>query len=180
MRQETFKFIEDLEGRYSISSEGRVFSHLRGHFRVPVLTKRITDGGDQVKLNLCKANRTKTYRLKRLVAEAFVPNPSNKPCVIHINGDITDCRASNLRWSTQSEVFNHVFTDEVKLNNLKDANRRRLSRPVINDLTGLVYPSGKAAESLCKLQRGFVTSQINGKAYKNNNRYQFRYLKERV
>ena len=178
MKQETFKFINNLEGRYSVSSEGRVFSHLTGQFRVPVLTKRLTSGGDQVKLNLCKANRTKTYRLKRLVAEAFIPNPSNKPCVIHINGDITDCRASNLRWSTQSEVFNHVFTDEVKLNNLKDANRRRLSRPVINDLTGLVYPSAASVEQLCGLPRGFATKQINKLAYQTNKQYRFRYLEE--
>ena len=178
MKQESFRFIQGQEGRYSVSSEGRVFSHLRGIFRVPVLTKRITSGGDQVKLNLCKANRTKTYRLKRLVAEAFVPNPENKPCVIHINGDHTDCRASNLRWATRSETFKHVFSDVDKLYNYRNGALKAHIKPVINDLTGLVYPSGVAAESLCELTKGFVTKQINKRAHQTNKQYRFRYLEE--
>ena len=179
MKQETFKFINNLEGRYSVSSEGRVFSHLTGQFRVPVLTKRLTSGGDQVKLYLCKANRTKTYRLKRLVAEASVPNPENKSCVIHINGDHTDCRASNLRWATRSETFKHVFSDTTKLSNFLNGSIRTHSKPVINDLTGLRYPSAVSAEQLLGLNQGFVTSQINKKAYKNNTSYQFRYLEQK-
>ena len=176
MDVEQFQFINDLEGRYSVSSEGRVFSHLTGQFRVPVLTKRITLGGNQVKLNLCKANRTKTYRLKRLVAEAFIPNPENKPCIIHINGDHTDCRASNLRWATRSETFKHVFSDTTKLSNFLNGSIRTHSKPVINDLTGLVYPSAASVEQLCGLPRGFATKQINKLAYIKNKEYQFRYL----
>ena len=174
MNTEQFEWISGYEGRYSISTEGRVFSHLTGDFRICTLYTR--KKGGNYKVNLTKANRTKTHRIKRLVADTFIPNPDNKREIININGDPTDCRVANLKRVTASERFYHVFSDNDKLTNLKNATKIALGRPVINDRTKLVYPSGKAAESLCKLQRGFVTSQINGKAYKTNKKYQFRYL----
>lgn len=48
----------------------------------------------------------------RLVAITYVPNPENKPCVDHINGDKHDNRACNLRWVTYSENTNNPNTKE--------------------------------------------------------------------
>lgn len=48
--------------------------------------------------------------LHRIVAELFVPNPENKPCVDHINTDCLDNIACNLRWVTQKENCNNLLT----------------------------------------------------------------------
>ena len=50
------------------------------------------------------------FKIHRAVAELFVPNPENKPCVDHINTDRSDNRAENLRWVTAKENMNNPLT----------------------------------------------------------------------
>ena len=45
----------------------------------------------------------KQYKVHRLVAETFIPNPDNKPQIDHINRDKSDNDISNLRWVTVQE-----------------------------------------------------------------------------
>ena len=50
----------------------------------------------------CSLNH-KLYRKHIIIAQQFIPNPNNLPCIDHINRIKTDNRIENLRWISQSD-----------------------------------------------------------------------------
>jgi hypothetical protein len=60
---------------------------------------RFTHGRDNGKGYLRVFFRGKYYKVHRLIAEAFIPNPLNLPTVDHINRDKTANFVGNLRWA---------------------------------------------------------------------------------
>ena len=104
---EIWKPVKGYEGRYEVSNLGRVKSltHERTGNTI-ILKPSIYRHYYRVSLYDSNHNR-KLIGIHRLVAEAFVPNPDNKPHVNHINELKTDNRACNLNWMTVTENNNH-------------------------------------------------------------------------
>ena len=92
------KDVVGYEGLYAITSCGKVWSYKRKRFLTPY-----NSGNGYLKVKLFKDNEEKQYRIHRLVAEAYLPNPENLPQVDHIDNDKTHNYVNNLQWITHRD-----------------------------------------------------------------------------
>ena len=107
---ECWKPVEGYEGLYAVSSNGGAksverFDSLGRLWKERILRPTKTTDG-YLLVQLYKDGKRKKYLVHRLVAQAFIPNPDNKPCVNHLDENKTNNHYSNLSWTTPKENSN--------------------------------------------------------------------------
>ena len=168
---EIWKDVVGYEGRYQVSNLGRLRSC------DIVLTKK--DGKNELrkgKVLLLQKNCHGYYMhlmsdgsdirklipIHRIVAEAFIPNPENKPCIDHINTVRTDNRVENLRWCNMSENMLNPITRERMRNCRPDFKHTDDTKKLIGDLQRGVKKSQKAHESAIRRGHNIIYTDPNG------------------
>lgn len=89
---------------YLIYEDGRVFSKLRNIF----IKTYITNG--YLNICLCNNNKRKHFKIHRLIALHYIPNPNNEKYIDHIDGNKLNNNIHNLRWVSQITNCNSFKT----------------------------------------------------------------------
>lgn len=97
---EEWKYISGFEGKFAISSCGRLASCVNGRWNLRKLTNA---KNDYFRVVLISKEMKRSKHIHRLVAEAFVENPNRLKYVHHIDGDKQNNIASNLIWISGKE-----------------------------------------------------------------------------
>lgn len=119
---------KDIEGfeNYQVSNTGRIrckerkvsqVSRFGGRYERTIRSREMklqfnADGYHII--CLCVENKSHTKRVNRLVAEAFIDNPENKPVVNHKDLNKTNNNSNNLEWVTVMENTHHYWKNKKK------------------------------------------------------------------
>lgn len=110
--EEIWKEIKDFEGRYMISNYGNVKSLTRNGTLGGAI--KIVEKHSYLRVRLWKNKVVRTLFVHRLVAQAFIPNPLNKPQINHIDGNKKNNCADNLEWCSASENMEHAYKNGLR------------------------------------------------------------------
>lgn len=114
--KEKWRWVKGYKNYYKVSTHGRVKTVPRlvkcraGKYRLcrRRFLSQTPDAFGYPCTTLSKNNIARGWKVHRLVAIAFIPNPKNKPAVNHKDGDRTNNHVENLEWATVKENWDHA------------------------------------------------------------------------
>lgn len=154
------------EGIYQVSNTGEVKRFYKNG--TTNILKGVKKTGGYKGVSLRSPDKYESALVHRLVAEAFIPNPENKPCVNHKDENKWNNDISNLEWCTYKYNANYGTRNkrqsEAKINNTYNIT------PIRCVETGVIYPSmqeaqrstGIHAQAICVCCKGVTYSKRNG------------------
>lgn len=160
-----FVEIQGYAGRYAINNKGDVFSIPYGK-----LLAGDTNRVGYKRIVLCDGKTKKRFFIHRLVAGIFIPNPSNKPQINHIDGNKLNNCVCNLEWVSRSENLVHAWElglIKITPNFIQEKNRK-IPKSLCNEIVEkykkrTLNVSGEAKKL------GVSTDSIYRMIYKNTN-----------
>ena len=113
----TFKDIPICPSRYAIDTDGNILDKQKNR----IIKNTITP--EYVNTTLFIDGKRYHFKVHRLVALTYLPNPNKLPIVNHIDGNKHNCKLSNLEWATPTENNYHANVNGLSNSRLQKNNR---------------------------------------------------------
>lgn len=153
---------------YSVSNDGEVRRDDTKHIKVPDI-----DRYGYNKVDLYEGGKRTTKRIHRLVGEAFISNPENKPEINHKDGNKLNNHVSNLEWATKRENIDHAIKHGLRENvgktpsysmlGKKNPNAGAKGKPVRVVETGEIFKNIKECSVCKKCRARGITDCLHGR-----------------
>ena len=159
---EDWRPVTGIEGKYEVSSHGRIKSLNYHRENREQILKQYEDRYGYLKVILRKDGKPHYFTVHRLVATAFISNDHDKKCVDHIDCNTKNNNVENLRWVTNKENLIHSH----------EKNRQAINAtPVIaihdNGKQMRFYSQREAARAL-GIGQWAITRMLHGSKHKTN------------
>ncbi|EAA7987469.1 endodeoxyribonuclease [Salmonella enterica] len=181
MLSENAKDIPGYEGRYAVTSDGKVYSHskivkgksgserlVKGRWLKPGVNSR-----GYMTCHLAAQDGTSSSKsVHRLVAETFIDNPCNNGYVNHIDGNKLNNNVCNLEWVTSSENQLHAYKNKLKepVSGERHTNSKLTKYDVV-EIKRLDSIGIKRCEiaKIFNVDKSLISLILNGKAWRHEN-----------
>lgn len=112
--QEIWKDVTGYEGIYQVSNYSRVkkIGYIKTT-KVEHIKKQTVGKTGYYVISIWKKNKSRVVKVHRLIAEAFIENPLNKPFINHIDCNKLNNDISNLEWCTHKENMMHAKNNNL-------------------------------------------------------------------
>ena len=150
------KDIPGYEGLYGITKDGKIYNLKYKRF-----LKAASDKDGYLRINLSKNGQKVSYRVHRLVALTYIPNPNNYPIINHKDENKQNNNVSNLEWCTHKYNTNYGTAIQRQSEKLKG---RKFTEEHIKRLSEShkgYKPSEETRNRISKANKGKRMSENN-------------------
>ena len=156
------KDIKNYEGLYAVTSCGKIWSYRNNKFM-----QLGNHHSGYMNVRLFKDGIGKSYSVHRLVAEAYLDNPGNLPCVNHKDENKTNNAVTNLEWCTVS--YNTTYGTSRK------RTAEKLQKAVRCIELDRTFSNANIAAEKLNLKRANIWCALNGRSQTAGG-YHFEYI----
>ena len=180
MAHKTLIDIKGYEGLYAVTPDGRVWSYRSSAW----MGYDYSHGYRRVTLTV--DGKKKKFAVHRLVAEAYIPNPNNLPCVNHKDECKTNNAVENLEWCTALYNCNYgTRNSKIPRNHdyakIVAASKEKCEKPVLCVELNRVFKSVTEAAKEMGLQISNITHCCRGTVgFKTAGGYHWKYAEVSV
>lgn len=129
-----WKDIIGYEGLYRVSTSGEVYS-MQSKKNLKQFYRGSREDNKYLVVDLHKNKKGKTISVHRIVAEAFIPNTNDLPCVNHKDGNKDNNCVDNLEWCTYSE--NNYHACRTGLKSIPSGTKNKCSKLTYDDVVAI-------------------------------------------
>lgn len=150
---------KELDDKIVVNEDGTIYS---------LLSKRnlaLHERSGYLKITIYFPEGLKQYNVHRLVAEQYIPNPENLPCVNHKDGNKHNNAVSNLEWCTYKENSEHASEMGLFVQRFGEDNpQAKLTDEIVTYCRSVYIPRNKEFGGSALARKFNISQQVMSKA----------------